>query len=38
MGRIERGECNLRLRLRTVERIAKRVGLDPIALLQRAPG
>ena len=31
MGQIERGECNLRLR--TLEGIASRIGVDPIALL-----
>lgn len=35
MGGIERGERNLTLR--SVERIAERIGLEPLALLGRAP-
>lgn len=36
MGGIERGERNLTLR--TVERIAERLGLDPLALLTAPEG
>jgi transcriptional regulator with XRE-family HTH domain len=34
MGKIERGECNLRLR--TLEGIARRIELDPVALMRIA--
>jgi transcriptional regulator with XRE-family HTH domain len=33
MGQLERGECNLGLR--SLERIAERIGLNPVTLLQR---
>jgi transcriptional regulator with XRE-family HTH domain len=33
MGKLERGECNLRLR--TLEGIASRLEVDPITLLQQ---
>jgi transcriptional regulator with XRE-family HTH domain len=33
MGKLERGECNLRLR--TLESIASRLEVDPIVLMQR---
>ncbi len=36
MGGIERGERNLTLR--SVERIADRLGVDPLELLRGAPG
>jgi transcriptional regulator with XRE-family HTH domain len=35
MGKIERGEENLTLK--SLERIAARIGLDPIALLREDP-
>src|SRR5664279_534366 len=36
MGGLERGERNLTLK--SLERIAGRVGLDPVALLRSSPG
>lgn len=36
VGALERGECNLTLR--RLERIAERIEVDPITLLQQAAG
>jgi transcriptional regulator with XRE-family HTH domain len=36
MGSVERGERNLTLK--SVERFAARIGVDPLALLQPRPG
>ncbi|MGN6503385.1 MAG: helix-turn-helix domain-containing protein [Pseudolysinimonas sp.] len=35
MGGVERGERNLTLR--SLERLAERMGVDPVSLLQRPP-
>ena len=35
MGGVERGERNLTLR--SLERLAERIGVDPVSLLQKPP-